>query len=247
MIDWRSFSAPPVFGLDEVGRGCLAGPVISAAATPKLDEQSSSSFVLSQHGLPAQDPHSDLYLNFFKDWDQKLDQMAPSLSLNTLTDSKKLTEKKREALLPAIRKSFYVSIGIASPSEIDQINILQASLLSMRRAALGLESHLNQTSQHLLIDGIFKIPNWKSPQTTLIKGDLNCDLISAASIVAKVFRDRLMQELEVHYPGYGLADHKGYPSPLHKQLLAQIGPSKIHRLSFKGVVVQSTSDEYRTL
>lgn len=236
MIRWQDFARYPVFGVDEVGRGCLAGPVVSAAVTIKRDENASSAFfILSEEQLPTLDPHMTLYQDFFKKWLVRISEIPETCDIKELTDSKKLTEKKRISLIGTISKYFQFSVGLASPQEIDSLNILQASLLSMHRAVKGLENLICQKANHLLIDGIFKLPNWSGPQTPIIQGDLKCDLISAASIVAKVFRDQLMDEFDQIYPEYGFSDHKGYPSPLHKQKILEMGPSDIHRLSFKGV------------
>jgi ribonuclease HII len=248
LIDWKQFGPHPIFGLDEVGRGCLAGPVVSAAATPKLGKDKCPSFVVLSPDLPEGDPHLEFYQSFFKQWIARFHSSPPTLGLEYLTDSKKLNDKKRKALMSSIVTEYRVCIGISSPYEIDQINILQASLLSMHRAAFGLQQALSQQANHLLIDGKFKLPRWKGSQTPIIKGDLKCPLISVSSIVAKVFRDGLMEQLDLQYPGYGFADHKGYPSPSHKKSLAQLGPSRIHRKSFKGVLpsIDPVSFESRT-
>jgi len=241
LIHWQDFAVYPVFGVDEVGRGCLAGPVVSAAATIKLDGHSLSSFVtLSKDYLPHPDSNAILYQNFFKKWSSWIREIPDTCDLNEITDSKKLTEKKRIALIGTISQHFQVSIGLASPQEIDSLNILQASLLSMQRAACGLEQLISQKANHVLIDGIYKLPNWSGPQTPIIKGDQKCNLISVASIVAKVFRDQLMDEFNQLYPEYGFSYHKGYPSPLHKQKLLELGPTNIHRMSFKGVKYLNT-------
>lgn len=238
MIDWKQFAPSLVFGLDEVGRGCLAGPVVSAAVTKKRGSSSlPGAFILSPE-LPKHDPQISVYHSCFNDQVKHLLALRPSLSLDHLTDSKQLTDKKRSTLLPTITHHYDICIGISGPKEIDRINILQASLLSMRRAAIGLERALGEKAKHLLIDGSFKLPNWDGPQTTLIQGDLNCDLISAASVVAKVFRDNLMLKLDSLFPAYGLSGHKGYPSPRHRKALLEIGPCPIHRMSFKGVLPQ---------
>lgn len=233
MILWQDFKPHPVFGLDEVGRGCLSGPVVAAAATPK-SAHTKNSFLLSDL-LPEQDSLSKWYQDQFLIWLKTLDLESSGQINFEITDSKKLSAKKRNQVLSAIYKDFDVCVALAGPREIDQINILQASLLSMRRASLSLAKHINSAPGHLLVDGTFKVPHMSCPQTTLIKGDLNCQLISAASIVAKVFRDYLMEQLDLLYPGYHFAGHKGYPSPTHKAAISKLGPCEQHRMTFKGV------------
>jgi ribonuclease HII len=199
-LDWRSFSTEKVnsdpqykiIGVDEVGRGCLAGPVYAAAVSFNSD------FL------------SDL-----------------------VTDSKLLSEKRRDDLAKEIIAHHQVGLGFATVEEIDEINILQASLLAMKRAV----ENLGATSGHLLIDGNKKIPNMsaKFEQTTIVKGDLRVSLISAASIVAKVTRDQLMKDLASQYPHYGFEAHKGYSTVIHKTSIAEHGPCIVHRRTFSGV------------
>ena len=179
-----------VVGVDEVGRGPLAGPVVTAAVI--------------------------------------LDPNKPIAGLN---DSKKLTEKRREQLEPIIKQNALAwALGRAEPEEIDQINILQATLLAMKRAVEGLAIQ----PTHALVDGN-QSPNLACPVTTIIKGDESEPAIAAASILAKVARDREMQEMDKKYPGYGLAKHKGYPTKQHQQALIELGVTDIHRRSFKPV------------
>lgn len=192
LMDWKTFSPGPVIGIDEVGRGCLAGPVYAAAVSFNSDML------------------SDL-----------------------LTDSKLLSEKRREELHVEILKHHQVGIGFATVKEIDEINILQASLLAMKRAV----KELGVSSGHLLIDGNMKIPRMPKTfsQTPVVKGDLRVALISAASIVAKVTRDNWMKELSRKYPHYGFELHKGYGTSFHQESIKQHGPCKIHRRTFAGV------------
>ncbi len=194
LVDWQQFLPWPVIGVDEVGRGCLAGPVYAVAVCLKSDE------------------FSELF-----------------------TDSKLISEKRREDLAPKILKAHWVGIASASVEEIDELNILQASLLAMKRAVEQLEIQMGTQAGHVLVDGHIKIPHLRCQQTTLIKGDLRCRPISAASIVAKVSRDRLMREFGLQYPGYGFEQHKGYGSSLHRAAIASKGPLAIHRKSFSGV------------
>lgn len=191
-IDWKQYSPGPVIGVDEVGRGCLAGPVYAAAVS--LDND---------------------------------------LISNVLTDSKLLSEKRREELAEVIKAHHRWSLGFASVEEIDQLNILNAALLAMRRAVEG----LGLSSGHVLVDGNKKIPGL-SPQwlqTTIVKGDLRVAPISAASIIAKVARDHLMKELGREYPAYGFEIHKGYSTAQHKGAIESVGPCIIHRRTFSGV------------
>ncbi|MBU2886985.1 ribonuclease HII [Gilvimarinus agarilyticus] len=174
-------------GVDEVGRGPLAGDVVAAAVI--------------------------------------LDMNNP---IEGLADSKKLTERKREKLFVEIQaKALSWCISRASVEEIDQINILQASLLAMKRAVEGLAV----TPEHVLVDGN-KIPSWQFSAEAVVKGDARVASISAASILAKVTRDREMIAFDQTYPGYGFAGHKGYPTKVHMAALDSLGPSPIHRTSF---------------
>lgn len=179
-----------VAGIDEAGRGPLAGPVMAAAVI-----------------LPA------------------------GLSIIGVDDSKKLTPGKRENLFEIIMaQALSVGVGIVSPVEIDRINILQAT----RRAMLAAVQQLSPQPDYLLIDGISTIDS-DVPQKTIKKGDSLSLSIAAASIIAKVTRDRFMIEMDAKYPGYGFAGHKGYGSAAHMEAIRRLGPSLIHRLTFGGV------------
>lgn len=179
-----------IAGVDEAGRGPLAGPVVAAAVI-----------------LPEQ------------------------CDLPGLTDSKKLTEKARERLFPLIRaQAIAVGVGWASAEEIDRLNILQATLNSMVRAV----HRLRCDADYLLVDGISTVP-LPIPQTPLKKGDSRSLSISAASVIAKVIRDRLMCTYDRRYPEYGFDRHKGYGSAAHCEAIARFGPSPLHRRSFRGV------------
>lgn len=193
-VDWKTFLPAPVVGVDEVGRGCLAGPVYAAAVCLKSD-----------------------YL------------------VEAFTDSKVLSEKRREQLAPEILAHHWVGIGFATVEEIDELNIFHASFLAMKRAVKKLEAHMDMKTGHLLVDGSFKVPGLRCEQTALVKGDLRCASISAASIVAKVTRDQLMKRISERYPVYGFESHKGYACPSHKKAIAEAGPCQIHRRSFSGV------------
>ncbi|MEN0058667.1 MAG: ribonuclease HII [Bdellovibrio sp.] len=190
-IKWTEFSPAPVIGVDEVGRGCLAGPVYAAAVI-----------------------------------------FRSSAVQDLVTDSKLLSEARREELAELILREHQVGIGSASVEEIEQINILNASLLAMKRAV----EMLGVQGGHVLVDGNKEIPHLAGfRQTTVIKGDLRVAPISAASIVAKVARDRLMKEWGVKYPLYGFEVHKGYSTPAHKKNIAAHGPCILHRKTFAGV------------
>jgi len=179
-----------VAGIDEAGRGPLAGPVMAAAVI-----------------LPA------------------------GLTIIGVDDSKKLTADRREKLFDIIMaQAMSVGVGIVSPSDIDLINILQAT----RSAMLAAVQQLSSQPDYLLIDGISTIDS-PIPQKTIKKGDSLSLSIAAASIIAKVTRDRFMIEMDAAYPGYGFAGHKGYGSAAHMEAIRRLGPSPIHRLTFGGV------------
>ncbi|MEH0018903.1 MAG: ribonuclease HII [Desulfobacter sp.] len=157
--------------------------------------------------------------------------LPPGFDCPEITDSKKLSEKKRDALFPLIEeKALAVGVGIADHEEIDRINILQASLLSMKRAV----ECLKPAPDYLLIDGKFTI-DCDLPQEAIVKGDAKSISIAAASIIAKVTRDRIMAELSIRYPAYEFHRHKGYPTKAHKAALRAHGPCPVHRKSFRGV------------
>ncbi|MEK7811849.1 MAG: ribonuclease HII [Pseudomonadota bacterium] len=179
-----------VCGVDEAGRGPLAGPVCAAAVI--LDEAN---------------------------------------SIDGLADSKKLTEKQRERLAPIIRqRALAWSVAYADVAEIDRLNILQATLLAMRRAVLALHIQPHQ----ILVDGLY-CPQTGIPSQAIVKGDSKVSAISAASILAKTARDELMLQLHKRFPHYGFAQHKGYPTAAHLAALRIHGVSDVHRRSFKPV------------
>ena len=147
-----------------------------------------------------------------------------------LNDSKQLTESQRELLRPIIEaEALSWGIGVSSPEEIDQLNILQASITAMHRAV----DQLVLSPELLLIDGNRFRPYPGIPHECIVKGDATYRSIAAASILAKTERDRMMLELAQQYPGYGFAEHKGYPTSQHRAALAELGPSPVHRLSFR--------------
>ena len=176
-----------VCGVDEAGRGPLAGPVAAAAVI-----------------------------------------LPEGLVIEGLNDSKKLTEKRRDALYDVItREALCWAVGLADEREIDEINILQATFSAMRRAVEG----LSRVPDYVLVDGN-RDPSIGLPTATLVGGDGKAACIAAASVLAKVTRDRLMCEYDELYPVYGFAKHKGYGSKAHYRALLEHGPCPIHRMTF---------------
>ncbi|MBI3231539.1 MAG: ribonuclease HII [Candidatus Doudnabacteria bacterium] len=193
-----------IIGCDEVGRGSLAGPVVACA-------------VIMEH----------------KTWNMK----------QKIRDSKLLNPNTREELSKIIRKHARWSIGIVSQNTIDEINIHNATLLAMQRAVKGLTLSLDSSAQDTLVrddnnglfiavDGRFIIPNLDVPQEAIIDGDNKVLSIAAASIIAKVYRDRIMTEHHQNFPLYNFAQHKGYGTLYHRQMIINHGLSPLHRLSF---------------
>ncbi|WP_447079012.1 ribonuclease HII [Shewanella algae] len=157
--------------------------------------------------------------------------LDPANPISGLNDSKKLSEKKRNALYEEIlAKALAVSVGRASPAEIDELNILHATMLAMQRAVAGLKVR----PEKVLVDGN-RTPDFGLPSAAVVKGDGLIPVISAASIIAKVTRDREMAELDSRHPEYGFAAHKGYPTKAHFEALSQHGVLPEHRRSFRPV------------
>ena len=157
--------------------------------------------------------------------------LPPDLRIGGIQDSKQLSPQIRSALARSIRESSAaVAVGMATVTEIDRINIYHAGLLAMRRAVAG----ITPPPRHLLVDGR-SIPDVSIPQTRLIHGDSRSYCIAAASIIAKTERDRIMEELDTRFPGFGFADHKGYSTSAHRDALARLGPCPEHRRSFPAV------------
>jgi ribonuclease HII len=157
--------------------------------------------------------------------------LDPTKPISGLDDSKKLSEKKRDILyLTILENALCWSIGRASPQEIDQLNILHATMLAMQRAVDG----LSIVPDWVKVDGN-RLPNWDYASEAIIKGDGSVAEISAASIIAKVTRDKEMQLLHQRYPDYGFNAHKGYPTKIHLQKLNELGPVPEYRMSFKPV------------
>jgi len=179
-----------ICGVDEAGRGPLAGPVSAAAVI-----------------------------------------LDPARPIDGLADSKKLSERQRDRLATIIcERALAWSVAYAEVEEIDRLNILQASLLAMRRAVLALSIQPHQ----VLVDGLY-CPQTGIPSQAIVKGDSKVEVISAASILAKTARDALMQELHKRYPHYGFDSHKGYPTAAHLVALREFGVSLAHRKSFRPV------------
>lgn len=186
---WKQKRNPA--GIDEAGRGPIAGPVVAAA----------------------------VILNENK-------------KIGGINDSKQLTDKKRRALYKIIREnSLSHSVGIVDPDEIDRINILRAAIKAMKLAVEGLKVK----PDFLYIDGNMNVPSLIE-QEALVKGDTRCYSIAAASIIAKVTRDIIMEDLHELYPQYNFRKHKGYPTKEHYNAIRKFGPSPVHRRTFRGVI-----------
>ncbi|HXG46225.1 MAG TPA: ribonuclease HII [Methylomirabilota bacterium] len=191
---WRG-GLQRVAGVDEAGRGPLAGPVVAAAVCLPAHWQ--------HHGLDGR--------------------------LRGLNDSKQLTSEQRERYFEILlnHPDIRCAVAVVDAAEIDQINILEATHRAMNEAL----AQLDPPPQHVLVDGT-RVCSLRFPQTPLVKGDARSYSIAAASVLAKVTRDRLMTALDAQFPGYGFAEHKGYGTPRHLEALARLGPSPIHRRSF---------------
>lgn len=157
--------------------------------------------------------------------------LDPEKPIPGLADSKKLTEKRREALYEQIiEQAVSWSLGRCEADEIDRLNIFRATMVAMERAVAG----LHVSPEYVLVDGN-RCPDWRWPSEPVIKGDSRVEAISAASILAKVTRDREMAALHETYPHYGFASHKGYPTPVHLEALGRLGATSHHRRSFRPV------------
>lgn len=194
-------------GIDEAGRGPLAGPVVAAAV-------------------------------LFKSTDFKIPS-GREKDFGLIRDSKKLSEKQREMAFAIVQEYFHIGIGIVSAETIDRVNILQATFLAMKSALSELERVAGlrgkESSLVLLIDGNQELPNLSLRQTAVVDGDALVRSIAAASIIAKVTRDRLIILADHEYPAYGFARHKGYGTKEHMDALRKYGPCPIHRKSFRPV------------
>ncbi len=211
-----------IIGIDEAGRGPLAGPVVAAACVYKKPNKFN---VLTQKKTEA-----DLVLTE----DDKL--------LDLIRDSKTLSEKQRESLYDFIQENFFISVGICDQGTIDRMNILQASFLAMKKALSELKIKNKKYQQKnkgqkmlVLVDGNQEIPYLSLEQKAIIGGDKISKTIAAASIIAKVTRDRIMRKMHKMYPVYGFDTHKGYGTQKHLMALKKYGPCDIHRKSFRPV------------
>lgn len=202
-----------VIGIDEVGRGPLAGPVVACAVALKN------------------------YVAGIINYESK--------KFDLIRDSKTLSEKQRERLFDFIQENFFVGVGLCDHETVDRINILEASFLAMKAALSSLKSKISayggKKTNYLnarciiLVDGNKKISNLSMDQRAIVGGDKIVKSISAASIIAKVTRDRMMKEMHEKYPEYGFDKHKGYGTKFHVEALMKVGPCKIHRKSFEPV------------
>lgn len=198
----QGISAAKFVGVDEAGRGPLAGPVVAAAARFRI-ERFGTPFVL-----------------------------PPEFSL--IKDSKKLTPAKREQAFQIVKEYFDIGMGMATEKEIDRENILQATFIAMKRALSQLSQKIG-SFERVLVDGNQKIPELEIAQEPIVDGDGQIIEIAAASIMAKVARDRMAADWEAQYPAYGFAKHKGYGTKEHMEALRRNGPCPIHRMSFRPV------------
>jgi len=207
LVEQKRYTAQEIAGVDEAGRGCLAGPVVAGACI-----------------------------------------LPESYDLPGLGDSKQLTATERERLYKAIKEqSVAWCVGVASAGEIDTVNILQATFLAMGRAV----QRLKQAPSFLRIDGNKTIPahalKLDIPQEYVIKGDGSVPAISAASILAKTFRDKLMVKLDKRYPGYGFVQHMCYGTKKHLAAIQEQGPCRIHRMTFRGVRIEKPAQQQGSL
>lgn len=192
-----------VAGIDEAGRGPLAGPVVAAAVILPKD-----------------------------------------IEIQHLNDSKKLTQKKRESLFEIIQKeAIDFSIAVIDNTIVDSVNILQATFLAMKQAVKSLKTKPDLC----LIDGNHKVPNIDFEQEAIIDGDAKSAAIAAASIIAKVTRDKIMLDFSIKYPNYSFEKHKGYGTKEHLKALEKFGPCKIHRISFAPVKLCKQKQEILSL
>lgn len=202
-------SEKQIIGVDEAGRGPLCGPVVAAAVCFRMPES-------ELENLP--------------EW-------------KFVRDSKKLSEKQRELMFDFVMEHCFVGVGIMHADTIDRVNILEATFLAMKSAIASLRQQLTKNGQQrikdedlrIFVDGNQLIPNISFEQHAIVDGDNLMKVIAAASIVAKVTRDRMMLEYDKEYPAYGFAKHKGYGTKVHMDALRKFGPCPIHRMSFRPV------------
>lgn len=213
-----------IAGVDEAGRGPLAGPVVAAAVIISGSAYQDIGDKELRHSTTSQ----------FNDWDLlRTPELGFKILMEDINDSKKLSPKRREKLYEIIISNPLIKwgAGIVSEKTIDEINILEASLLAMK---LAIEK-LKIRPDFILLDGNHLLQDYPVSQAAVVKGDQKVFSIAAASIIAKVIRDRMMMEYHVQFPNYGFDKHKGYGTAFHMEMLAKYGPSDIHRLSFAPV------------
>ncbi len=218
-----------VIGVDEAGRGPLCGPVVAAAVLLRNSEFRILNFESNPNEKIFNDPMWEL-----------------------VRDSKKLSKKQREKVFDFIHENFHVGVGLCNHETVDRINILEASFLAMKKAVSDLAKNVKTSKRQndecenpisykltakscVLVDGNKKIPNFSMEQKAVVGGDKIVKSISAASIIAKVTRDRIMLEMHAKYPQYGFDKHKGYGTKMHMDALSKHGPCEIHRQSFAPV------------
>jgi ribonuclease HII len=189
-----------VAGIDEAGRGPLAGPVVAAAAVI---------------------------------FPENFEKMRKMKELKLIRDSKTLSQKQREEAYDFIINYFSYGVGWSSHETIDRVNILQASFLAMKKALSDVRAKIGNNVEIVLLDGKYPIPNMSLRQKAVVSGDKNVFSISAASVIAKVTRDRMMIDYDKKFPEYGFTKHKGYGTKLHFEMIKKFGPSEVHRKSFR--------------
>ncbi|MEF3691562.1 MAG: ribonuclease HII [Candidatus Moraniibacteriota bacterium] len=223
-----------VIGVDEAGRGPLAGPVVAAAVVARKLEI--TNYKLQTNSKKQTSSAKEPVLNDREKASNKISDEEKMWDL--IKDSKKLSEKRREEVFDFIMRNFYVGVGICDHQTIDRINILEATFLAMKKAIGDLKNKLASEKNNrmiVLVDGDKIIPNFSIEQKSIVSGDKSVKSISAASIIAKVTRDRMLGEFDKKYPQYQFAKHKGYGTKIHIEALKEFGPCEIHRRTFAPV------------
>lgn len=225
-----------IMGVDEAGRGPLAGPVVAAAVAVRK---------LQVTNYKLQTNQKKQILNNQTSSNEKISEEEKMWGM--VKDSKKLNEKRREEVFEFIKENFYVGVGICNHETIDRVNVLEATFLAMKKAVGDLKSQLPDQKGKImiLVDGDKIIPNFSVQQKSIVSGDKLVKSISAASIIAKVTRDRIMNEFDKKYPAYQFAKHKGYGTKIHIDALKEYGPCEIHRRTF-APVRNAINDRWKT-
>lgn len=231
-------NAPLLIGVDEVGRGCLAGPVVAAAVVLPRDIFDRLPFRPDGTRMNQRESRSRL-------------KAGANRLLWEVCDSKLIPEDERGPIAEAVKGLVRdYQIAEASVAEINELNILYASHLAMQRAVEQLEQKLGRQADVVLVDGhivpqCFRLRG-EGRALALIKGDQKSYSIACAAILAKTYRDSQLAELELRYPGYGLAQHKGYPTPFHKSKIRELGViAELHRAHFRGVAIEEEAESPR--